>query len=134
MRALCAGCETVFSAAVLQSSGEGGGWGACAIQPHCEVRPEFGLSIYEIYDMKACRITTLFSGRGGGDGEEGEKGRGQQGASYDHSSYKIVGVRIYPLPLASALAQHRVRWGEEGREGGRGSQRDYVHYSITFTD
>ena len=41
---------------------------ACAIQPHCEVRPEFGLSIYEIYDMKACRITTLFSGRGEGEG------------------------------------------------------------------
>ena len=43
---------------------------ACAIQPHCEVRPEFGLSIYEIYDMKACRITTLFSGRGGGRKEK----------------------------------------------------------------
>ena len=114
--------------------GGGGGGFACAIQPHREVRPESGLSIYEVYDMKACRITTLFSGRGGGDGEEGEKGRGQQGASYDHSSYKIVGVRIYPLTLASALAQHLVRWGEEGSEGGRGSQRDYVHYSITFTD
>ena len=25
---------------------------ACAIQPHCEVRPESGLSIYEIYDMR----------------------------------------------------------------------------------
>ena len=114
-------------------SGKQGGF-TCAIQPHREVRPESGLSIYEVYDMKACRITTLFSGRGGGDGEEGEKGRGQQGASYDHSSYKIVGVRIYPLTLASALAQHLVRWGEEGSEGGRGSQRDYVHYSITFTD
>ena len=50
-------------------SEEGGGF-ACAIQPHCEVRPEFGLSIYEIYDMKACRITTLFSGRGGGRKEK----------------------------------------------------------------
>ena len=30
------------------------------------MRPESGLSIYEIYDMKACRITTLFSGRVGG--------------------------------------------------------------------
>ena len=31
-----------------------------------------------------------------------------------------VGVRIYPLTLAMALAQHLVRWGEEGSEGGRG--------------
>ena len=92
--------------------GPGGGGGvACAIQPHREVRPESGLSIYEVYDMKACRITTLFSGRGGGDGEEEEKGRGRQGASYDHSSYRIVGVRIYPLTLALALAQHPVRGG-----------------------
>ena len=29
-----------------------------------------------------------------------------------------VGVRIYPLTLAMALAQHLVRWGEEGSEGG----------------
>ena len=41
---------------------------ACAIQPHREVRPGSGLSIYEIYDMKACRIPTLFSGRGEGGG------------------------------------------------------------------
>mgnify|MGYP006065280149 FL=1 len=34
------------------------------------MRPESGLSIYEIYDMKACRITTLFSGRGGGRKEK----------------------------------------------------------------
>ena len=49
---------------------------ACVIQPHCEERPEFGLSIYEIYDMKACRITTLFSGRGEGGREkiQGKKG------------------------------------------------------------
>ena len=33
---------------------------ACAIQLHREVKPESGLSTYEIYDMKACRITTLF--------------------------------------------------------------------------
>ena len=46
---------------------------ACAIQPHHEVKPESGLSIYEIYDMKACRITTLFSGRVGGGGQKGEK-------------------------------------------------------------
>ena len=44
---------------------------ACAIQPHREVRPESGLSIYEIYDMKACRITTLFSGRVGREKGEG---------------------------------------------------------------
>ena len=44
----------------------GGGGVAFAIQPHRAVRPESGLSIYEIYDMKACRITTLFSGRVGG--------------------------------------------------------------------
>ena len=50
----------------------GGGF-AFAIQPHREVRPESGLSIYEIYDMKACRITTLFSGRVGGRGQKGEK-------------------------------------------------------------
>ena len=48
---------------------------ACAIQPHREVRPESGLSIYEIYDMNAYRIMTPF-------------------------------------------------W----------ARRDYVHYSITFTD
>ena len=41
---------------------------AFAIQPHREVRPESGLSIYEIYDMKACRITTLFFGPGRGRG------------------------------------------------------------------
>ena len=44
---------------------------AYAIQPHREVRPESGLSIYEIYDMKAYRITTPFraeSGRVGGGG------------------------------------------------------------------
>ena len=61
---------------------------AFAIQPHREVRPESGLSIYEIYDMKACRITTLFSGRGGEEEEDkGEKGSAllRQGASYDHS-------------------------------------------------
>ena len=45
----------------------GGGF-ACAIQPHREVKPESGLSLYEILDMKACRITTLFWGRGGGRG------------------------------------------------------------------
>ena len=51
---------------------EPGGWGvACAIQPHREVRPESGLSIYEIHDMKACRITTLFSGRVGREKGEG---------------------------------------------------------------
>ena len=62
----------------------GGGF-AFAIQPHREVRPESGLSIYEIYDMKACRITTLFSGRGEGGREkiQGKKGKGEGGfASY----------------------------------------------------
>ena len=34
------------------------------------MRPESGLSISETYDMKACRITTLFSGRGGGRKEK----------------------------------------------------------------
>ena len=52
-----------------QARREGGS--ACAIQPHCEVRPEFGLSIYEIYDMKAYRIMTPFWARGEGDEEEG---------------------------------------------------------------
>ena len=49
---------------------KGGGGFAFAVQPHREVRPESGLSIYEIYDMKACRITTLFSGRGEGGREK----------------------------------------------------------------
>ena len=129
--------ENEWPYGIPKRDGKEGRWPggfACAIQPHCEVRPEFGLSIYEVYDMKACRILTPFWAIGEGDEEEEEKGRGRQGASYDHSSYRIVGVRIYPLTLASALAQHLVRWGEEGSEGGRGSQRDYVHYSITFTD
>ena len=54
---------------------------ACAIQPHREVRPESGLSVYEVYDMKACRITTLFSGRGEGGREkiQGKKGKGEGG-------------------------------------------------------
>ena len=47
---------------------------ACAIQPHREVRPESGLSIYEVYDMKACRILTPFWAIGEGDEEEEEKG------------------------------------------------------------
>ena len=52
-------------------TGDGGGGGvACAIRPHREVKPESGLTLYEIFDMKACRITTLFSGRG----EGGSKG------------------------------------------------------------
>ena len=91
------------------------GGSAYAIQPHREVRPESGLSVYEVYDMKACRILTPFWAIGEGDEEEEEKGRGRQGASYDHSSYRIVGVRIYPLTLASAWAQHLVRWGEGGK-------------------
>ena len=100
-------------------SGKVGG-SAYAIQPHREVRPESGLSVYEVYDMKACRILTPFWAIGEGDEEEEEKGRGRQGASYDHSSYRIVGVRIYPLTLALALAQHLVRWGEEEVKGGGG--------------
>ena len=107
---------------------------ACAIQPHREVRPESGLSVYEVYDMKACRILTPFWAIGEGDEEEEEKGRGRQGASYDHSSYRIVGVRIYPLTLASAWAQHLVRWGEEGSEGGGEGGRGCVCYSITPTN
>ena len=63
---------------------------AYAIQPHREVRPESGLSNYEVYDMKAFRILTPFWARGEGEEEEEEKGRGRQGASYDHSSYRIV--------------------------------------------
>ena len=39
------------------------------------MKPESGLSIYEILDMKACRITSLFSGRGGEE-EEDEGGKG----------------------------------------------------------
>ena len=56
-----------------------------------QVRPEFGLPIYEIFDMKAglptyeildmeaCRITTLFSGRGEGGRKktQGKKGKGE---------------------------------------------------------
>ena len=34
------------------------------------MRPESGLPIYEIFDMKACRITTLF---GAGEREEEEE-------------------------------------------------------------
>ena len=45
----------------------GGGF-ACAIRLHREVKPESGLTLYEIFDMKACRITTLFWGRGAGRG------------------------------------------------------------------
>ena len=41
---------------------------ACAIRLHREVKPESGLTLYEIFDMKACRITTLFWGRGAGRG------------------------------------------------------------------
>ena len=52
------------------------GGSAYAIQPHREVRPESGLSIYEVYDMKAYRIMTPFWARGEGDEEEEEKGRG----------------------------------------------------------
>ena len=63
--------------------GEGGGGGLFLLSSRTsrQVRPEFGLPIYEIFDMKAglptyeildmkaCRITTLFWGRGGGKGE-----------------------------------------------------------------
>ena len=42
-----------------------------------QVRPESGLPIYEIFDMKACRITTLL---GAGEREEEEdKTRGKGG-------------------------------------------------------
>ena len=62
---------------------------AFAIQPHREVRPESGLSIYEINDMKACRITALFFRAREGKRKKikGEKGSAllRQGASYDHS-------------------------------------------------
>ena len=56
----------------------GGRGGVCfcyPASPH-QVRPESGLPIYEIFDMKACRITTLF---GAGEREEEEdktRGRG----------------------------------------------------------
>ena len=67
----------------------GPGGSAYAIQPHREVRPESGLSVYEVYDMKACRILTPFWAIGEGDEEEEEKGRGRQGAS----SRTLGGVR-----------------------------------------
>ena len=91
-------------------AGEGGRGGvAFAIQPHREVRPESGLSIYEIYDMKACRITTLFSGRGGEEEEDkGEKGvllySGKARHTITRRLKRTVGVRIYPLTLAMVLA------------------------------
>ena len=59
-----------------------GGEFAFAIQPHREVRPESGLPTYEILDMEACRITTLFWGRGAGRGggrETGNEGEGRGG-------------------------------------------------------
>ena len=60
---------------------------------------------------------------GGGDHFEPEgKGKKRRGEGYCRTQArrvirslllsKIVGVRIYPLTLAMALAQHLVRWGE----------------------
>ena len=66
--------------------------------------------------MKAYRITTLFSGRGGEEEEEKGKGVLLYSGKARHTitpltTSRIVGVRIYPLTLAMALAQHLVRWG-----------------------
>ena len=70
--------------------------------------------------MKAYRIMTPFWARG--EGEEEEKRKKRRGEGYCRTQArrvirslllsKIVGVRIYPLTLAMALAQHLVRWGE----------------------
>ena len=54
--------HTITPLTSYDSWSAGAGGVAYAIQPHREVRPESGLSIYEIHDMKACRITTLFFG------------------------------------------------------------------------
>ena len=84
-----------------------------------QVRPEFGLPIYEIFDMKAglptyeildmkaCRITTLFWGRGEGRGggrrrgggekeREGERGRGKYSIGFRT-------VRSSPVPPHPSL-------------------------------
>ena len=87
---------------LLQRGGTGGF--AFATRLHREVKPESGLTLYEIFDMKACRITTLFWGRGkrrrkgsvgfsgfsGGRGREwseGKKGgRGCPLCCFDHKA------------------------------------------------
>ena len=76
--------------------------------------------------MKAYRIMTSFWARG--EGEEEEKRKKRRGEGYCRTQARrvirslflsrIVGVRIYPLTLAMALAQHLVRWGERGKGGG----------------
>ena len=73
--------------------------------------------------MKAYRIMTPFWARGEGEGEEKRKKRRGEREGYCRAQAsskarhtitlsRIVGVRIYPLTLAMALAQHLVRWGE----------------------
>ena len=54
-----------------------GGLLLLSIRTSHQVRPESGLPIYEIFDMKACRITTLF--RAGERKEEEEKEGGHVG-------------------------------------------------------
>ena len=120
--------------------GPGRGGFAYAIQPHREVRPESGskggfvvatrsrtpvalTSLAGNQFMKAYRIMTPFWARGEGEGEEKRKKRRGEREGYCRAQAsskarhtitlsRIVGVRIYPLTLAMALAQHLVRWGE----------------------
>ena len=58
--------------------------------------------------MKAYRITTLFSGRGGEEEEEKGKGvllySGKARHTITRRLKRTVGVRIYPLTLAMVLA------------------------------
>ena len=75
--------------------------------------------------MKAYRIMTPFWARGEGEGEEKRKKRRGEREGYCRAQARrvirslflsrIVGVRIYPLNIAMALAQHLVRWGERGK-------------------
>ena len=83
--------------------------------------------------MKAYRIMTSFWARG--EGEEEEKRKKRRGEGYCRTQARrvirslllsrIVGVRIYPLTLAMALAQHLIRWGgKREREREREMERD----------
>ena len=81
---------------------------ACAIQPHREVRPESGLSIY---DMKAYRIMTPFWARGEVDEEEDEKGRGVFGPGggrkeKDRDTIKGRAGRVCFCCPAACIATH----------------------------
>ena len=86
---------------------------AFAIQPHREVRPESGLSIYEIYDMKACRITTLV-GRGERAGSRLREEREQERVCF---TYSCTGGMSYPFLLRSHTKKQNLRDAEKERNG-----------------